>query len=232
MRAFFCCVCAFVLRCVCTCSQQPIAYAAKFFTFPLEKKSTLSVGESQANVYFTTWIAFAATATNYGVWRESAGLPSMTDKVSTLYDGKRETTYHWIWTGCFSCIFAGAATDMYYNRGEIDIRYRGDPISLKDKDWIIILVVVWAEVALCAAAIALNEVLLPKYTTCRLPCTVRRTSTGGSCHCTFSWRLLEFFVVLVDTGVKFWVILEYASVDGGMQMFFFFSSFYCFVWWF
>jgi len=172
-------------------------------------KSTLSVGESQANVFFTTWIAFGASALNFRVWRESAGLPSIADKFTTIYDGRRETTYNWIWTGWFSCIFAGAATDMYYNRDEIDIRYRGDPVSLGQKDWIIILGVVWAEVTLCAAAIVFNEFF---HKACRLPCTVKRST--GPYHCVFAWRQLEFFVIVVDTAVKFWVILEYAGVDG------------------
>lgn len=70
--------------------------------------STLSVGESQANVFFTTWIAFGSTAMNYGIWRESADLSTLTLK----YQRKRDTTYNWIWTGFFSCVFAGAATDM------------------------------------------------------------------------------------------------------------------------
>lgn len=161
-------------------------------------------------MYFTTWIAFGATAMNYGVWRESAGLPSIAEKFTTINDAKRETTYNWIMTGCFSCLFAGAATDMYYNRDYIDIRYLGEPINLEKKDWIVILIVVWTEVALCAAAIAFNEVLKIE---CRLPCTVKRST--GSYHFVVAWRQVEFFVILLDTGVKFWVILRYAGVGGG-----------------
>jgi hypothetical protein len=55
--------------------------------------SSLSVGENQANVFFTTWIAFGSIALNYGVWRESAGLPSMADKIMNSHN--RETTYNW-----------------------------------------------------------------------------------------------------------------------------------------
>lgn len=173
--------------------------------------STLSVGESQPNVYFTTWIAFAASALNYGIWRESAGLPSLSDKVTTQFDGRRETTYNWMWTGFFSSIFAGAATDMYYNRDEIDIRYQGEPVTLKDKDWRIVLIVVWAEVVLCATAILFNEASLGS---CRLPsCAVQRPS--GLYRCVFGWRHLEGFILLVDIGVKFYVILKYAAADGG-----------------
>ena len=172
--------------------------------------STLSVGESQPNVYFTTWIAFSASAMNYGIWRESAGLQPIADKMTMLKEGRRETTYHWMWTGIYSCIFAGAATDMFYNRAEIDIRFRGDPISLHDKDWIIILAIVWAEAALCASAIVFNEVFQNSW---RLPCTIGRAKMRY--RCVLGWRQLEGPVIILDTAVKFWVILEYAAVDGG-----------------
>ena len=80
------------------------------------------------NVYFTTWIAFGSIALNYGVWRESAGLPSVAEQVSVL---RRETTYNWIWIGIFSAIFAGAATDMYRNRDDIELRFQGEVLILQ-----------------------------------------------------------------------------------------------------
>jgi hypothetical protein len=166
--------------------------------------STLSVGESQANVYFTTWIAFASTALNYGVWRESAGLQSFASKLTS-----RETTYNWIWISFFSFIFAGAATDMYYNRDQIVLRFRGQPLDLATKDWTIILSVVWSEVTLCLTAIVLNESF---QTSWRLPCVVSRRD--HKYRCVFGWRQLEGPVLLISTGCKFWVILEYAAVDG------------------
>jgi len=43
--------------------------------------SSLSVGQFQANVFFTTWIAFAAAASNFSVWRESAGLLPYTEQL-------------------------------------------------------------------------------------------------------------------------------------------------------
>ena len=39
--------------------------------------STLSVGEVQANVFFTTWIAFLSSVLNFGVWRVAAGKRSI-----------------------------------------------------------------------------------------------------------------------------------------------------------
>lgn len=90
--------------------------------------SSLSIGEQVGNVYFTTWIAFGSIALNYFVWRESAGLPSMEDMVSQW---RRETTYNWIWIGIFSAVFAGAATDMYRNREDIELRLQGETLELE-----------------------------------------------------------------------------------------------------
>ena len=44
--------------------------------------STLSVGEVQANVFFTTWIAFFSSVLNCGVWRVAAGRRSIGKMIS------------------------------------------------------------------------------------------------------------------------------------------------------
>ena len=51
--------------------------------------SSLSVGQSQANVFFTTWISFFSAILNYGIWRVSAGRRSIADMVNEHH---RETT--------------------------------------------------------------------------------------------------------------------------------------------
>lgn len=76
----------------------------------------------------------------------------------------------------------------------------------------IILSVVWAETALCFVAIFLNEMF---HASCYLPCVVKRASEQY--RCIFGWRQIEGLVILIDSGCKFWVILKYASVDGGMS---------------
>lgn len=178
--------------------------------------STLSVGESQANVFFTTWIAFGSVAMNYGVWRESAGLPSLLAFNKVENGGYyRETTHNWMWICMFSIIFAGSATDIYINRSDIVLRYRGQPLALVNQDWIIILSVVWSEVALCLMAIVFNEYFHTlSSSSCRLPCVVSRPAGKGRYRCVFGWRQFEGFILVVATGCKFWVILEYAAVDG------------------
>jgi hypothetical protein len=166
--------------------------------------SVLSVGEYQANVYFTAWISFGAMALNYGVWRESAGLRSWAEKVNSYH---RETTYNWIWTGIFSCIFAGGATDMYYNSDLLELRYRGERLNLHRHDWIVILSVVWTEVALCILAVVFNETF--RSFSWILPCRFRRR--GISYRFVFGWRQLEVLVILVAIGAKFWAILHYTG---------------------
>lgn len=166
--------------------------------------SSLSVGENQANVYFTTWIAFASTASNYAVWRDSAGLASLFANYHC-----RETTYNWLCTAVFSAIFAASSTDMYYNRSEINIRLRGEALNLTANDWTIILGVVWGEFVVCLLAIALNEWLIVSY---RLPCRCHRPS--GDYRCVLGWRQIEGLVILIAMGGKFYVILEYTGVDG------------------
>lgn len=160
--------------------------------------STLSVGESQANVFFAAWFAFSSMALNFKVWRDSSDFP---DSVF-----RRETSANWFWVSIFSFVFAVAATDMYFNRKEVVLQYRGQTLDLVDNDWVIILTAVWAEVLVCLIAIAMNEIIAAA-TTYQVP----------FCKVIFviGWRQLEVLVILLATGTKFWVILEYAAaVDG------------------
>lgn len=164
--------------------------------------SSLSVGEVQANVFFTTWIAFASMALNYSVWRETAGLASVT---ASLDRNHRETTYNWLWTGLFSAIFAGSATDIYYNRDNIELRLEGEQLFLDRRAWLIILCVVWAEVALCGLAIALNEFVSPN------SCFPQSNNRWGKL---LGWKHLEGVIILVAMAGKFWVIIRYSGVNG------------------
>ena len=169
--------------------------------------SSLSVGQVQANVFFTSWIAFASISLTYGVWRESAGLPTMMDKMNQHF---RETTYNWIWIMIFDAVFAGAATDIYYNRDELEIRYEGQIVDLQDRDWIIVLTVLWGETFISFSAILFNEWFLEP---AMLPCC-RWHRKSGTYRCVFGWRQFEGLVMLAGLGAKFWVILEYTGVDG------------------
>lgn len=61
-----------------------------FWVFALHvNTSSLSVGQSQANVYFTSWILFFSAIQNYGIWRNSAGRASIANMINEHH---RETT--------------------------------------------------------------------------------------------------------------------------------------------
>jgi hypothetical protein len=119
---------------------------------------------------------------------------------------RRETSRNWFWVSMFSFIFAVSATDMFFNRNEVLLQYRGQTLSLVDNDWLIILVTVWTEVWVCLIAIAMNEIIAASPTYHLAFCKVILV---------IGWRQLEVLVILLATGTKFWVILEYAAaVDG------------------
>lgn len=163
--------------------------------------SAFSVGEVQANVFFTTWIVFVCMVLNLGVWRESAGLPRLAVKVLLHH---RETTYNWCWTLLFSLITAGAATDMYFNRDKIALRLDGDALNLSWGDWMRTLGLLWAECLLCVVSIACNHLWS---NACKL-------NLGGGCRFVLNWRFLEGIIILCMVGFKFWIILEYTGVEG------------------
>ena len=162
--------------------------------------SSLSVGEVQANVFFTTWIAFVCTALNYGVWREAADLPRLAGRVLMHH---RETTYNWCWTFAFVLVTAGAATDMFFNRTEITLRLKGEILVLNLKNWMRVLALVWSEVLICIVALLLNHFWTRA---CKFKCF--------GCRLVFNWRFLEGLVIIFQVGLKFWIILEYTGVDG------------------
>lgn len=188
--------------------------------------------EVQANVYFTAWIGFGSVALNYGVWLESAGFPPLAELVNRHH---RETTYNWMWTALFSLIFAGSATDIYYNRAELELRFNGETLNLDSGDWILILTLVWAEVGLCVAAVFFNEFFRQKR---ECPCV--RKGENGNYRFVFGWRQIEGLLILISAGAKFFVILEYTGVDGvinGLSNAYFgvwgsfFNSVFCFGTW-
>jgi hypothetical protein len=163
--------------------------------------SSLSVGSSQANVYFTTWIGFGATCLNYGVWRISAKLPSLAEQ---LVHHERETTYNWAWTLLFVCITAGAATDLYYNRDYLVFHQDGLIIQVSHTDWLRALFIPWGLVVASVTALALNF-YNPESAV---------ISCGSRYRLVVGWRQLEGLVILGVMGVFFWIIFKYTGVNG------------------
>jgi hypothetical protein len=165
---------------------------------------SLSAGEWQPNVFFTTWIAFCATVNNFAVWRESAGLRSWFDREAHA----RESTYNWLWTAFFSLVLAGSVSDVYYYRDEITLQSNGQKLNISQTTWIIILSLAWAFFGICCVAILLNCVQVEPYT---LPCHCRRHEQPV--RCVLGWRHLEGLVLILAVGVTFYVVLVYTGVD-------------------
>ena len=166
--------------------------------------SSFSVGEAQANVFFTSWIVFVCTALNLGVWRESAGLPRLAAKVLSHH---RETTYNWCWTLIFSLITAGAATDMFFHREEVTFRLKGDELVLDFGSWMRILGLVWAVVFCCIVAIFFNHFWTKTW----------KLKLSSECRFVLNWRFLEGLLILTLMGIKFWIILTYTGIDGAIN---------------
>lgn len=164
--------------------------------------STLSVGEVQANVYFTTWIAFVSAFLNCGVWRASAGRPSLAEKINLHH---RETTYNWIWILCFVFIFAVSGTDLYFNRDDITFRLKGEDLKLSPREWLIVLSIVWAFVGMCLLALLFNHYLTKQVT---VKCC------GGRSRFVLGWRQFEGIVILAMVGVFFWIIYKHTGANG------------------
>ena len=169
--------------------------------------SSLSVGEVQANVYFTTWIAVVSAVINCGVWRESAGLPSLTEQVSFHH---RETTYNWLWTFLFVSIVAGSVSDIYVNREDMTLRLKGKVLDLSQRDWILILSLMWGFAGVCILAILLNHC-------CHHELSIklwRRLGGSSGQSVILGWRQIEGLVILGIVVVFFWMIYEQTGVNG------------------
>lgn len=118
--------------------------------------SPLAVGESQANIFFTTWICFFSSFINCGVWRVSAGRISIAEYVNNHH---RETTYNWLWTFMFACTCAGAMSATYVNREYVSLKFRGQVINLSSREWVVSQATLWGLCFVCLIAIILNHSL-------------------------------------------------------------------------
>ncbi|KAL3907771.1 MAG: hypothetical protein SGARI_003375 [Bacillariaceae sp.] len=163
--------------------------------------SPLSVGESQGNVFFTTWICFFSAFINCGVWRVSAGRISIAEYVNNHH---RETTYNWLWTFLFACTSAGAVTATYVNREYVKLYFKGEELRLSTNEWITIFAIVWGLAVTCAAAILLNHSLKKS---CELRVCKGRVVLLG-------WRQFEGFVCLAICSFYFWFVFEFTGVNG------------------
>jgi len=184
------------------CEQYLLLFMILFWAFGLHIcTSSLSVGEVQGNVFFTTWIAFAASAMNYGVWRTSAGLESLAEKISTHH---RETTYNWLWLLLCISIFAGAGTDMFFNKDELNFQFGKNRTPFTEQAWKIALAMVWGFLGLGIVSVALNHYLTQSLD---LRC-------GDHCRIVVGWRHIEGLIIICMVVVFFFLLIEHSGANG------------------
>jgi hypothetical protein len=163
--------------------------------------STLSVGEVQANVYFTAWIAFLSSVVNCGVWRVSAGRKSIAEWANNHH---RETTYNWLWTLFFVCTYAGAITIVYMNEEYVQLWLKGQEIDLTRRQWVVSLSVSWGFVGVCIVSLLFNHYWIRS-------CEIKLF--GGS-RFVFGWRQAEGFVALGMVAIFFLLVYDLTGVNG------------------
>jgi len=176
--------------------------------------SSLSVGESQPNVFFTSWISFFSAVLNYGIWRVSSGRRSIAEMVN---DHHRETTYNWLWVLFCALSVAGAISDTYFNRNHIDLfTYGGEFTTSK---WLIIMSISWGLVVVSFVSIILNHFL-------RKSCELRVFGGKGS-FVLLGWRQAEGLVALIITVAMFYIVFKHT---GGTSYFAGLNNVYFGVW--
>jgi len=163
--------------------------------------SSLSVGQSQANVFFTSWISFFSAVLNYGIWRISAERRSIADMINEHH---RETTYNWLWVLLCSLVFTGAICDTYLNREFIKLYFQGQELKITEEGWKYILVGSWSVVSVSAISIVLNHFL-------RKSCELR---VYGGKFVLLGWRQAEGLVAFVMTVGLFSIVMFFTGGNG------------------
>ena len=148
--------------------------------------SSFSVGEVQANVYFTTWICFFSILHTYREWRVAAGKKTLQD----LLVNERETMRNWI--GTFFCTFVAglSVSDLYAFRNNLKFVVDGEEVKVTFRQWTQVLALVWSCNGACIGCIAMIHFWRkPKY-----PC--------GPSRCRFDGRVIECVMLLTMISVR------------------------------
>lgn len=155
--------------------------------------SFLSVGSAQANVYFTTWIAFVSSVMNFGVWRVSCGKVSFED---LLHDQKRATTFNWFWTVICALVSSLAASDLYANREHLSDKFEGGKYDMSDIKLGMILA--WASVGIGIVALLGNHYLTKEFS----------VTCCQKFEMTFDWRQGEVCLICMMLGLYGYIIFN------------------------
>jgi hypothetical protein len=161
--------------------------------------SSFSVGEVQANVYFVSWIAFVSVVMTYNIWRLSADLVTLEEKLGTM---KRETSKNWLIVSVFTFVTSLASIEYYLNRKHITEDPFGREITIKD--WRIGIGMAWSSFVVCMVALIGNHYATFSW----------EAKLCGGLVLSFDWRQVEGLMTLTLIGAYFWLILNYTGVTG------------------
>mmetsp|Transcript_30002 Transcript_30002/g.45495 ORF Transcript_30002/g.45495 Transcript_30002/m.45495 type:complete len:496 (+) Transcript_30002:182-1669(+) len=113
--------------------------------------SSFSIGYTQANVFFTSWIALFSAFVVYDLWRVGASLPSFLQFMAST---RKTTLYNWLWAMIFAIATAGAVLDIYLTRDYyIFINDEGDFVTPTVELWYVSLVTSLVLALVCALVV-------------------------------------------------------------------------------
>ena len=157
--------------------------------------SSLSVGASQANVYFTTWIAFGASVLNFDIWRAGANLKTVGE-----FQFDRDTAFNWMWLiGCL-LLASFSALDMYAHRDDLEFIVNGQPFRIPAQEWYLPLGLSFGFLGLSLIVFVGN-------------CYVSAWKIKLCGEYYLEWRHFELLTILGLLGTWSWIIFVYTGVD-------------------
>ena len=160
--------------------------------------SSFSVGEVQANVYFTAWICFFSIVVNYRTWRISAGKRTLLEYLAN----ERETAKNWVGTLICALVAAFSVCDLYAFRNNLKFVIDGREEKISAEQWIQVISLVWSCVGACLAMLIMILFWVNPYYWCGIR---------------FDGRFIEGFLLLSMIAVWFWGLLVFTEVNGPLN---------------
>ncbi|KAL7467046.1 hypothetical protein ACHAXS_009829 [Conticribra weissflogii] len=136
--------------------------------------SKFSVGEAQANVYFSTWTNFASCVANYEVWRKGSGRNHTFQNI--IFDTDIQMKRYWLMISITSTITFLSTLDYFVNNNFIEDRQNLDCLDI---GWANL----WIWVSLASVVLCWGVLLVHRYL-----------------HAEMIMRIMEIFVALAHIG--------------------------------
>jgi len=143
--------------------------------------SKFSIGEAQANVFFSTWSNFISCVVNYEVWRKGSGKQHSFHNV--LFGHKR----HWFLLSIFSTIAFLSTIDFFINNNIVQDTHHFDCLGVGWKN-------VWVWFSMSGTIVCWAIVLLHRY-----------------CKQCLAVRILEAIVSLAMVGVDGYIVASFSG---------------------